>query len=170
MQQTVCELLLGTTVEAAKESCFAFALSLGKPSKEGRKIEVELERWGKRRPTFLPDIDNAFRGLSKQQMKALSRSAEVTYPPVSPDPSMPFKAWRDAAGDAAAAKLEAQKWQSLETLDLDDINLMTAYFRLLASLCAGQNYPKNEDLVGPSCFLVSSGNFEITCATHHIQA
>lgn len=106
-------------------------------------VEVEMARWGKRRPTFAPDsrADSSekvtvARSKSSAAKIATGAQKKKSYPRLSPEPGVSYEEWRDSASDKTL--VEAKKtWRPLAQLDVAECRIITANLRLLAMLCAG---------------------------------
>jgi hypothetical protein len=106
-------------------------------------VEVEMARWGKRRPTFSPDSrpDSSEKSSGAGSKGTAAKVASATqkkksYPRLSPEPGVSYEEWRDSASDETL--VEAKKtWRPLAALDVAECRIITANFRLLAMLCAG---------------------------------
>lgn len=108
-------------------------------------VEVEMARWGKRRPTFAPDnragaSDNTSAADPKVTATGASFSHEKTYPRLSPVPGLAFEEWRDGASDETLVAAK-KTWRPLAALDVVECRIITASLRLLATLCAGKGRP-----------------------------
>ena len=108
-------------------------------------VEVEMARWGERRPTFAPDsrADSSEKvtvARSKSSAAKITTAAQKkkSYPRLSPEPGVSYEEWRDSASDETL--VEAKKtWRPLAQLDVAECRIITANLRLLAMLCAGSS-------------------------------